>query len=194
MRLLICPLLSSLATYAQQPIHLTPDSATVSKAALRPSLSGMSGLSSAKSAGASSNGSLLKSVSQNRFALGGNFSLLTSNPLSMLSSANAFSSGFLQGGQYGMGGGAGMGSGGMGRGSGMGAGMGGGAGGMYPGSMRFTGLGFRGLSWDMQHFSLGASYNYGLNNLLRGGVSGAGGGMQGNRGATGLSLRAGLSF
>jgi hypothetical protein len=39
-----------------------------------------------------------------------------------------------------------------------------------------------------QHFTLGASYNYGLNNMLRGGA----GGMNGRN--PGLSLHAGISF
>jgi hypothetical protein len=41
---------------------------------------------------------------------------------------------------------------------------------------------------DGQHFTLGASYNYGLNNMLRGGA----GGMNGRN--PGLSLHAGISF
>lgn len=52
-------------------------------------------------------------------------------------------------------------------------------------------LGLKGVRFDMQNFTVGASYN-GLNNLMRvGGFSGEGG--QGARN-TGLSIHAGLRF
>ncbi len=58
-------------------------------------------------------------------------------------------------------------------------------------SLRRPDLGLKGVRFDMQNFTLGASYN-GLNNLTRGGgFSGEGG--QGARG-TSLSIHAGLRF
>ncbi len=58
-------------------------------------------------------------------------------------------------------------------------------------SLRRPDLGLNNLRFDMQNFTLGASYN-GLNNLTRGGGFSGGAG-QGSRN-TGLSIHAGLRF
>lgn len=55
-----------------------------------------------------------------------------------------------------------------------------------PGNFRRADLGIRQVRLDMQHFTLGASYNYGLNNLLRESPV--------NARNPGVSLHAGFSF
>jgi hypothetical protein len=58
-----------------------------------------------------------------------------------------------------------------------------------PNALRRGNLFPREVLFDAQHFTLGASYNYGLNNMLKGGDFGSG-----NSRSPGLSLHAGFSF
>jgi hypothetical protein len=60
---------------------------------------------------------------------------------------------------------------------------------LNPNALRRGNILPREVLWDAQHFTLGASYNYGLNNMLKGGGFGSM-----NARNPGLSLHAGFRF